>query len=344
MTIAVGVIGLGGMGTAHCKTVASLENARVVALCDIRPERMDMAVETKINFDIGIGGTVDLSGARKYTDYRRLLRNREVQAVVIALPSFLHARAAIAAFKAGKHVFSEKPIALTSREAVREVRVAAEHGRFLMVGHVLRFWPEYVMLKEMIDSRCYGRTLGASFRRAGSTVQWGWDNWFNHEELSGGCAMDLHIHDVDTILWFFGVPTKVSARAASVPTAGSRYIVALYEVGDVPMVSAEAGWFCGPYPFDMSFTVLFESATVDYRMSAKPTLTVYKADGTTETPAVPEVNACVEEVKYFIDCVAAATPPARMKAQDSALAVAIVEAELKSARTGKPVAVKPLNL
>jgi predicted dehydrogenase len=338
MTIGIGVIGLGGMGAAHLKTAAAAECCRVVAVCDVRPEQLagDWA-KAKSNIDTGGAQPADLSGVKTCTDYRKLLRNKEIDAVVVATPTFLHGKIALAALKAGKHVFCEKPMALTSRESWRMAAAAEAAGTFLVIGHVLRHWPEYRLLKEMIDSGRYGRVRGAKLHRAGAKPGWSWEDWYNRAEMSGGCAHDLHIHDVDVAQWFFGQPGAVWSRGVQTPAGGVCEIVTSYVYDGGPMVTAAAAWYEGPFPFNMGAVISFESAVAVYDMSHSPTLVVYKADGSKDVPAVEAGNPYAHELNYFLKCVASGTRPAVIAPEEAARAVEIAETEIKSVFRGRPV-------
>jgi len=342
MAVKVGMIGMGGMGCLHFQGLASIPQAQVVAVCDVRPERLeDEALNVTINIDAGLGRAANLGGLEKYTDYKKMLRKADIDMVHICTPTDLHAQMAIAALKAGKHVFCEKPIALSSRMAGRMVQAAAAAGKYLMIGHVLRFWPEYVMIKEMIDSGKYGHVRSAVFRRVGGMPGWSSQAWYADSKRSGHATLDLHIHDVDLINWIFGKPAKVSSQGVVEPDGGVRYIVTQYGYDHVPLVAAEAGWVDALYPFYMALTVDFEKATVGYDSSRKPTLTIYDSQaGKKETPEVSRANGYTEEVRYLIECIEAGRPPGRATGADAAAAVAIAEAEIRSVKARKPVRIK----
>ena len=114
--------------------------------------------------------------------------------VDVCLPTDLHAEVTVAALEAGKHVLCEKPMALTVAECDRMVAAAKASGRFLMIAHCIRFWPEYIALKEIVDSGQYGKVTSALFRRISGLPKW--SEWFPNPQRSGGAILDLHIHDV----------------------------------------------------------------------------------------------------------------------------------------------------
>ena len=228
MTIRVGLAGLGGMGAVHFKSYRQIEGAEVVAVCDPDPKRLtgDWSGAAG-NIDAMTGGQADLSNLRTFTNYADLLAS-DVDLVDLTVPTYLHAEMAVQALRAGKHVFCEKPMARTSALAETMVEAAEEAGRMLMVGHVLRFWPEYLAMKEMIDSGVYGPVRSAVLTRLSATPAWSWENWMPDPARSGSAALDLHIHDVDTILWYFGQPLWVSSVGTVDAAGGVAHIVTQY--------------------------------------------------------------------------------------------------------------------
>ena len=343
MAIRVGIVGLGMMGTTHFRGYQEIEGAEVVAVCDVSGKKLsgDWA-EAAGNIDTGAAAVQDLSALKTYGDVAEFVADGEIDLVDLCVPTFQHADTTIQALEAGKHVFCEKPMARTSVLAQQMLDVAEKSGRLLAVGHVLRFWPEYLALKEMIDSRTYGAVKSAVFTRLSPRPLWSWDNWLQDPERSGGAPLDLHIHDTDTVQWFFGRPTTVMASGTFEGNAIS-HIVARYPYGeDGPLVVAEGGWdYPQTFPFRMAASLVFEKAAVEFTTLTSPTLTVYEdgADGPVH-PDVPAHDGYTEELRYFVACVAAGTKPERIDPADAVAAIAIVEAEMESARTGKAVSVQ----
>ena len=342
MAIRVGIVGLGMMGTTHFRGYGQIEGAEVVAVCDVSGRKLsgDWA-EAAGNIDTGAAAVQDLSALKTYDDFAEFVADGDIDLVDLCVPTFQHADMAVEALEAGKHVFCEKPMARTSALAQKMLDVAEKSDRLLAVGHVLRFWPEYLVLKEMIDSRTYGAVKRAVFTRLSPRPLWSWDNWILDEGRSGGAPLDLHIHDADTVQWFFGRPERVSAVGTEEESAMG-HIVATYHYTDGPAVVAEGGWdYPQTFPFRMAASLVFEKAAVEFTTLASPTLTVYE-DGADEPvhPDVPAHDGYTEELRYFVGCVAAGKKPERIDPAHAVAAIAIIEAEMESVRTGKPVAVQ----
>jgi len=341
MSVRVGIVGLGGMGALHYRAWAGVDSAVVAAVCDVRDERLAGDWRgTAVNIDAGATDDQDLTEVATFGDFDRLIGEADVDAVDLCLPTFLHADFAVRALDAGKHVFCEKPMALSAGEAERMLDAAERNGRRLMVGHCLRFWPEYVLCREMVRTEAYGPVAGAVFRRTGGAPAWSWEQWMLQPDRSGGAAMDLHVHDTDAALWFFGRPRAVSSVGQDDGRGGVRYISTQLRYDDGPMVVAEGGWMRGEFPFNMTLTLHFEEATVHFDFAAKPTLTVCRNGDQPEHPEVKSDDAYRAELEYFAHCVAAGARPWRADPADSATAVRIVEAEVESVWSGKTIEVE----
>jgi predicted dehydrogenase len=343
MAVRVAVVGLGMMGATHFKAYQAIPEAQVVAVCDVSGRKRSGDWSGALgNIDTGAAGRTDLSAMRVYDDLAKLAADPDVDVVDVCVPTFQHADMAIQALEAGKHVFCEKPMARTSADAGRIIAAAQRAGRRLAVGHVLRFWPEYVMIKEMIDSGRHGRVRGARLGRFSARPLWSWDGWLLDERRSGGCPLDLHIHDADAVQWWFGPPRRVSAVGAEDDGGCMEHIVAAYHYDDGPAtVVAEGGWdYPQSYPFRMEASVVFERAAVEFSTAATPTLRVFLPEaGAVETPDAPKHDGYTEELRYFIGCVAAGRAPERIAPEAARAAVALVEAEVEAARTGRTVTI-----
>jgi len=340
MAVNVGIVGLGMMGTTHFRGYQEIPEAEVVAVCDVSGKKLagDWS-EAAGNIDTGSAATQDLASIRTYEALEAFLADDGIDLVDLCVPTFQHADFTVRALEAGKHVFCEKPMARTAADCERMIRAAEKAGRFLAVGHVLRFWPEYLVIKDMIDDGRYGKVTGVMMTRLSPRPGWTWDNWILDETRSGGAPLDLHIHDADTVQWYFGPPNRVSAVGTEEAKAMG-HIVATYHYADGPAVVAEGGWdYPATFPFRMEASVMFEKAAVEFSTRTSPTLVVYE-EGADEPvhPEVPAHDGYTEELRYFVGCVAAGTPPDRIAPQEAARAVAIVEAEMQAARTGQPVA------
>ncbi len=251
------------------------------------------------------------------------LADASIDAVDICLPTHLHARVAIDALRAGKHVLVEKPMALDLASAEAMAAEAERQGRILMTAQVLRFWPAYVALRETLVANQFGPVRHARFERRAAVPAWG--PWLKDPALSGGGAFDLLIHDVDMCLHLFGPPSGVAAVEHVDAIAGSSLLDAqLYYPGMVAHISG--GWqHPGAFPFRMEYTVTFERATAEYSSMGRPA-TLYCAHETRplETGAGDAAAAAYAgEIAYFADCCRTGRAPRLCPPRESAAAVAL---------------------
>src|SRR3954468_13735531 len=157
----IGICGIGFMGMIHYLAARGLTGGRVTALCSRDPKKL-AGDWTGIQGNFVPRGTqMDLSGHALHSDIADLLADPRVDLVDLCVPNDEHARLAIRALEAGKHVLVEKPIALTTADAEVMVAAAGSRGKLLMVAHVLPFFPEFGFAREAIASGRYGALQAA---------------------------------------------------------------------------------------------------------------------------------------------------------------------------------------
>lgn len=331
----VGLIGLGFMGRGHFDTYVRLEKegapVKLVAVCDVDPAHLDG--RDIITGNIGVGNSIDLSGYNKYSDYNEMLAKEKLDYVDIALPTYLHAPAAVAAMRAGCHVLSEKPMARTLEQCEEMISASRSTGKKLMTAHCLRFWPAYEYLKDCVDSGRYGPAVSASFYRGGGTPRWSWENWLLNSDKSGGCLLDQHVHDVDMINWLFGLPDALSSSGKNV-VDGSGYdaVSTRYLYSDGKVVSAEDDWTInGKYGFDMTYRVNFKNGSLHFSHGK---VMDYPADGEGFEPELPGDDGYYREICYFIDCIRNDRPIETCSPESTLATIVMALAEQESADLG----------
>jgi predicted dehydrogenase len=339
--VKVGLIGLGFMGSTHFKIYQNLSNAKIVAVADFQKKRLE-GDWSDIGGNIGDGsGKVNLSGIATYSDPMDLINDSSVEYVDICLPTDLHLQYAVAALKAGKHVITEKPMVLNTKQADVLVKAAAKAKGYFMVAHCIRFWPEYAVTQELIKSGKYGKVKELFLRRVVSPGHRGYQDWLLKEKRSGGALLDLHIHDIDYALFLCGKPKKVWAWGAKGPSGGIDIVHAGYEFSGGVHANIIGGWgYLGKFPFNMEFCIRTDKATFTYNMAAGKPLTIYTADGKEIVPKVPAGTGWDREIEYFVNCVDKKKKPTIVTAKSSFESVKMAEYELKSIKEGKAVVVK----
>jgi predicted dehydrogenase len=332
--IRVGIVGLGFMGRMHYRCWNALPGAKVTAICESNAKVLAAAGETAKGNVEGAADHIDLKGLDVYSDLDALLAKESVDALSITLPTFLHPDMTIKALEAGVHVLCEKPMALNVADCDRMIAAAKSHQRVLQIGHCIRFWPEYVVTRELIEGGQYGKAIGASFRRFTAMPAWSPDSWFADEKRSGGQPLDLHIHDSDYIHQVFGLPAAVS----SIADGPQSYISTHYHYDHGPAVQAESTWRMAPtFGFEMSYVVILERASILFDSTRTPAFRVCPAEGAPFTPEVPPGDGYSREIEHFARAVAGETVESIVTPEQSRDTIRLVLAERQSAREGRRV-------
>ena len=300
------------MGSTHLDAFAKMEGVEVAAVCTHNPQALTGAFQHS-GGNLNRETTVhDLSGVRKYSDWRELVGDADLDAVDICLPTDLHAPVATAALEAGKHVLCEKPLALTTVDCEAMTAEAKKHNRVLMAGQVLRFWPEYLHLERFVKSREYGSILSATFVRQCGLPDW--SRWLLDENRSGGAVLDLLIHDIDQALWLFGEPDRIAAKSlGSIDAVTASFI---YPNG--PQVRVQGGWFAAGSALSMTFQVRAERAELELTPTG---LSLSNQAGQRNQIAVMGGDAYETELAYFVRCCRTNSQPERCMPEDSGRAV-----------------------
>lgn len=332
----VAVVGLGFMGITHIKSYQQLPAARIVAVCDAVRLPVDGILS-------GVSGNTHGADAinlgkdiRTYKKLEDLLADPAVELVDLCVPTPLHAPQATAALQSGKHVLCEKPLARTSAIARDIVNAAKSAKGFFMPAMCMRFWPGWAWLKELKEQGKYGKILAARFRRVSAPPGWSRDSYFKGGD-SGGALLDLHIHDTDFVQFLFGRPTAVYSTGQSRFSGAIDHVVTQYHVPGGATVYAEGSWLMTS-GFNMSCTVIFEQATVDFDSARGADALHLLEEGKPAQVIKPGgVDGYVEELRHLINSIQSGRPPTIVTAADGLSAVEICEAEEKSIQTGRVV-------
>lgn len=220
--VTVGLIGSGNRGTYVATEMAKNTPARIVALCDLYPEKMEQA-KTKIG----------ITDAKMYKDLRDMLAS-DVDAVIIATPVFLHAEHFEAAVKSGKHIYIEKPASLDVRGCKRIIKAADSADRKLNItfGFQRRSGQVYLKAKKLVDSGEIGSIqMGhAHFVKSGGaasltmppdrpkTDEEKIKRWYAWKDLSGDLIVENNVHSIDVLNWFLGGHPKSAIGSGGTTT------------------------------------------------------------------------------------------------------------------------------
>jgi predicted dehydrogenase len=202
-TVTIAQIGVGNWGRALLRNFSSLEGVCVKAVCDVNPEMLQKVRS-------------EHPQATLTTDCQQVFDDDEIEAIVVATPSAEHAHLAALALGVNKHVFVEKPMALTTRSAQEVVNLAAQRQRILMVGHLLRYHPAYQRVAEIIEQG----ELGDVYYMYSTRVNLG---IYREKE---NALLSLAPHDITTAFMYLGDKAiSVSARGTSYLKPGVEDVV-----------------------------------------------------------------------------------------------------------------------
>ncbi len=186
------LVGGGRMGTAHLQGIARIPELAAVTAA-VEPHE---AHHERLRRDHGI--------ERLYDDLDSALEAEPAEAVFVCTPNHLHARYALAGLRSGRHVFVEKPLALTVADADEMVAAAEAGGRLLMSGQTLRFEPRLRQVKALLDSGRIGEVRHVLHRRMSPGRGGDEASWFARQAESGGILPGIGSHSFDILLWWLG--------------------------------------------------------------------------------------------------------------------------------------------
>jgi predicted dehydrogenase len=343
--IRVAIAGIGFMGWIHYLAYQKLRRVKLVAICT-RDEKKLAGDWRGIKGNFGTPGQqVDLSGVARYSSYDQLLADANVDVVDNCLPPHMHADTSIKAFQAGKHVFCEKPMALTAADCGRMLKAADKAERQLLIGHVLPLFPEYAHARKLIDSGKYGKLLGGTFQRIISDPLWLKD--FYDPQRVGGPLIDLHVHDAHLIRLLFGMPAAVTSRGR---LRGDvvEYCNTLFHFADPKLVVSATSGVINQQgrSFTHGFEIHLEKATLQYEFAAyadQPELMPLKVltnNGKVIRPKLggaDPTDAFVAEIKEVERSIRTGQSSAILSGELARDAIILCHKQTESVKKGRPV-------
>ena len=300
--LGVAVLGYGFMGTTHLSAWKLVEGCEVVGVWGRNRKKLD---ETALHYEV-----------KPIYELEDVFRDNSIDIVDICTPTYTHHELAVKALEAGKHVIVEKPMALSLEAADAMIKASRKTGGKLMVAHVLRFFPEYMKAKELIDMGMVGDIASIRMWRGGPAPEW--SPWFMNREMSGGIAVDLAIHDVDYAIWVNGgLPSRVYAKVENL-------VHGKYNVEDFALITLrfptgciaiiEANWALPKtYPFTMKMEIdgskgviqLDNQSPIPMRMWTNEDMQSFSPETLPWKPGVHPfpLDPFYRELKHFSECV-----------------------------------------
>ncbi|UCD45998.1 MAG: Gfo/Idh/MocA family oxidoreductase [Candidatus Bathyarchaeota archaeon] len=309
--VGVGVIGCGSIGLHHLKRLLELSSARVVAGCDVNPQALE-------SFGVEAG----LPKKSLHREYGRLLRQDDVEAVVVCLPNRLHSTVTVEAFEAGKHIYCEKPMAVNLSEATRMVEAAKRSGGKLLIGLQSRFRGDVQALKRHAADGELGEVYYAKcgwIRRSGVP---GWGSWFTRKKDAGaGPIYDIGVHVLDLTLWLMSNFEPAAAYATSYAKFGPEkrglsgwgkpepegyfdvedLATALLKMGNGASVSFEVSWASHIKEPRRTVTLMGEKAGLD--LESMTIYTTEEGGHVDKKIHFDEVDPYLVAMSHFVECI-----------------------------------------
>jgi UDP-N-acetylglucosamine 3-dehydrogenase len=321
----VAVIGAGAMGAVQARACADLPGVTVAWIAD-----QDQARAEAVAAELGAQATTDNATALA----------ADIDAVIIAVPTPFHRPVTELAAAHGKHVFCEKPIARTIEDAEAMITACDRACVRLMIGHVVRFFPEFAKIREILQAGSLGQIGLVRASRVNEHPP-GDRNWYRDLATSGGLVVDLMIHDFDTLRWYFGDVERVFAHGLSYtphqPT--SDYALAVLRFGNGVIAHVEGSWAHGGWRTGME--IVGEHGIVRHNGEEAAPIRVERPTETFQESLITRhwashVSSYHAELRHFFDCFADGSP-FETDGREGMRALEVSLAVLASIRTGRPI-------
>ncbi len=321
----LGIIGLGRFAQLHLDCLRQIPNVKITAICDINTDLVDVTAQ-------------DLQ-CRGYTDVQEMLQLESLDAIDVLTPEAFHYDAVMAGLKAGCHVFVEKPLDIHLAKAAKMLDFAAEKDRLLMVGHVTRFDPRYINMKQAIERGGIGRLRSIYTRRSDKREYFG---IYKRTPV----VFNLGVHDIDQILWYMNeLPVEVYAKQSS-SEEGNDLLCAMmtFEGGVIAMM--DCNWLTPkswPAPQDQYTHVMGDTGVL--RMQNPDQAFSITTEQQHEFPfmyATRDIHGRLEgplmsELSHFVDCVVSSKPSAILRPEDALNVIRVATAMVRSCEQNQPV-------
>lgn len=328
------LIGCGRAGMIHARSYnGNVPNATLTAICDPFQENLDTA-QAELNVEY------------TYTDYKDVLQNPDIDAIVVVTPTQFHRDIVVAAAKAGKHVFCEKPMAVSEEECDEMIAACKENGVKLQLGFMRRFDENFQKGREIIDNKQVGEvTMIKSLTHGPSEPK----AWMFDISSSSGPIGEVNSHDLDTLRWYAGSEVKMIhaiGRNFRSPEVAEEYpdyydtcaVLLEFENGILGMVS---GAQYVQYGYDARAEILGTNGIAKVGSQKNNSVELVTRDKLLHTDSMPSwtklyKDAYVKEATAFVDAIRNDTDPL-VTGHDGKMALVLVREGLKSLLEKRPV-------
>lgn len=326
----IGIIGAGVMGSTHAESYQFIPDAELVAIWGMEKEQTQRLARR--------------FGAKACETAEEIIDDPEIEVVDICVPTPFHKEYVLNAASTSKNIICEKPLARNLDDGKEIIQACKSAGVKLMVGHVVRFFPEYQLAKKIIDEGRIGKPGIARTSRAGS-FPYGYQDWYADPQKSGGPILDLIIHDFDYLRWCFGEVERVYAKSLT-PRGLDHldYALVTLRFKNGMMAHVEGSWAYPPGTFFTRLEVSGDGGLLEYdSRKVCPLRIAVKQEGekklSVTLPESPlEESPYTAELRHFIKYFKGEVDP-MLTPEDALKALEIACAALESVRTEEPVSI-----
>ncbi|WP_043929652.1 Gfo/Idh/MocA family protein [Bacillus sp. EB01] len=321
------LIGAGTMGMEHAVSYYAMDHVEVAGIVELRKEQAARLVG---DHDTKIFETLD-----------EAVKNlHHIDVIDICVPTFLHKEYVMKAADYGIDVICEKPLAYTLEDAREMIDYCEEKHVKLFVGHVVRFFPQYAKVRELVANGAIGE-VGVARTRRGGNFPAGWSDWYADQTKSGGVILDLIIHDFDFLRWTFGEVERVFAKGLAkrnIEHLDYALVTLAFKSGVIAHV--EGSW--AHQTFSSQFEFAGKTGILEYdSLKEEPVLLsirqTHEEQAGVAVPQSPLKKSPYHvELEHFLICLKTNETPL-VTAEDAYKAMEISAAALQSLKTGLPV-------
>lgn len=284
-----GIIGCGAIAEKHGQALSQIDNTRLIAVSDIDQERAQRFAEKHMPGS---------SPRRIFADYRDMLQDSSIEAVIIATPSGMHARMGLDVLDAGKHVLIEKPLTLNTQDAQNLISKAQEVNKSIGTVHPNRYYETSQMLKSVIDEGRLGRLShgAATLRWNRSQAYFDQSPWRKTRDMDGGILFNQAWHALDLLLWLVGSPVcqvqgMATTRFHDIETEDVALGTLQFENGALGLIEATTNVY--PKNLEQTISVFGETGTVVLGGSRIDAFRTWRVEGDDEAAYLSKWGADV---------------------------------------------------
>jgi UDP-N-acetylglucosamine 3-dehydrogenase len=299
----VGIVGNNLYGQIFYRAFHGLENVEIVAMCPELGEQLE-PFSTE-------------HGIETYKDFHTMLEAVSLDIVILASVTSLHSIQAISAMVAGAHVLVDRPMALSLSECDQMIEQAQKSGKRLMIGHVLQYWPEYVVIREMVLNGELGRIHTGTGWRISGALNPAWQKRLLDPHNGLGC-LEAHFHDIDFLNYLFGKPESVVAQGRKTSDGAWSQVHSQLRYQNGLRIAMEANYNVPRnYPLSMHLRMDGEKGTIVFNFqgalaaqsSAQRTLIQFANDSEPFVHNIESYDAYRSMTNHFLESISSGDPP-----------------------------------